>query len=59
MSNDLEKLSAHVKNGQLSRRDFLRTATAMGIAAPFASALLSQNVLAAHFKPKCTRCTNT
>lgn len=52
MSNDLEKLSAHVKNGQLSRRDFLRTATAMGIAAPFASALLSQNVFAAQTPKK-------
>ncbi len=51
MSNDLEKLTTHVKNGQLNRRDFLRAATALGVAAPLASSMLSQNLFAAE-KPK-------
>jgi peptide/nickel transport system substrate-binding protein len=51
MSNDLEKLAAHLKSGQLARRDFLRAATALGIAAPLASSLMSANAFAAD-KPK-------
>ncbi len=51
MSNDLEDLLIKTKSGQLSRRDFMRTATAFGIAAPLATSVLSQNVFAAD-KPK-------
>lgn len=41
MSKELEFLSRHVANGKMNRRDFLGRAAALGIAAPFATSLLT------------------
>ena len=42
--NDLE---GQARQGKLDRREFIKRAAALGIAAPFATSLLSQSVLAA------------
>lgn len=47
MSKELQSLSRLVANGKLSRRDFLGRAAALGVAAPFATAMLSQAAQAA------------
>ncbi|MFT5709137.1 MAG: peptide/nickel transport system substrate-binding protein, partial [Oceanospirillaceae bacterium] len=52
MSNDLEDFLSSTQKGQVSRRDFLRTATALGVAAPIATTLLSQNAFAAETPKK-------
>jgi len=52
MSNDLEQLVSHAKNGQLNRRDFMRRAAALGLAVPLAGSLFSQNLMAAETPKK-------
>ncbi|MEH6578377.1 MAG: ABC transporter substrate-binding protein [Amphritea sp.] len=47
MSDELKNLSKEVTRGRMSRRDFLNRASALGLALPFASTLLSQSVMAA------------
>lgn len=47
MSDKLKNLSKEVTRGRLSRRDFLSRASALGLALPFASTLLSESVMAA------------
>jgi len=47
MSHDLKHLADEAVKGRLSRRDFMRRAAAVGVAAPFATSLLSQSVMAA------------
>ncbi|HET7413881.1 MAG TPA: ABC transporter substrate-binding protein [Pararhizobium sp.] len=47
MSRELEYLSRHVARGGMSRRDFLTRAAALGIAAPFATSLLTSAAQAA------------
>ncbi len=46
MSQKLEQLTAQAIKGQLNRRDFMRRASALGIALPFAGALFSQSAMA-------------
>ncbi|TQV75783.1 ABC transporter substrate-binding protein [Denitrobaculum tricleocarpae] len=47
MSDELKDLGMLVARGQVSRRDFLGRAAALGVAAPLATSLLSSTVLAA------------
>ncbi len=47
MSKELEFLSRHVGLGNMSRRDFLGRAAALGVAAPFANSLLGSAAFAA------------
>ncbi|MGB1239733.1 MAG: ABC transporter substrate-binding protein [Pseudomonadales bacterium] len=47
MSNSLNELTQAVKNGSLSRREFMQRAGALGIAMPLASTLFSQSAHAA------------
>lgn len=44
---DLNELEKAAKSGKLDRRDFMKKAGALGLAAPFATTLLSQSVQAA------------
>jgi len=44
---DINELVKMASNGGLNRRDFMKRATAIGIAAPFAATILSQSVHAA------------
>ncbi|EPJ48354.1 MAG: periplasmic dipeptide transport protein DppA [Osedax symbiont Rs1] len=46
MSQKLEQLTAQAIKGQLNRRDFMRRASALGIALPFTGALFSQSAMA-------------
>jgi peptide/nickel transport system substrate-binding protein len=46
MSNELEFLAREAARGRLSRREFLGRAAALGVAAPFATNLLSSTALA-------------
>ena len=43
----LDDLEKQVRHGKLDRREFIKRAAAIGIAAPFATSLLSQSVHAA------------
>jgi peptide/nickel transport system substrate-binding protein len=52
MSHDLNKLAIEAAKGRLSRRKFMRHSAAVGVAAPLASTLLSQGVLAAETPKK-------
>lgn len=52
MSNQIDQLAKAATLGQLSRRDFMRRAVALGLAAPFASSLLTQSVFAAETPKK-------
>lgn len=47
MSKELQSLGRQVAMGKLSRRDFLGRAAALGVSAPFATAILSQTAQAA------------
>jgi len=47
MSKELQSLGRLVAAGKLSRRDFLGRAAALGVAAPFATSILSQTAQAA------------
>jgi peptide/nickel transport system substrate-binding protein len=44
---DIKDLEKAVRNGTLDRREFIKRAAALGLAAPFATSLLSQSVQAA------------
>lgn len=52
MSHNLEQLTAQAVKGQLSRRDFMQRASALGIALPLASSLFSQSTMAADMPKK-------
>ena len=44
---DIKALEQVAKNGSLDRREFVKRAGALGLAAPFATSFLSQSVQAA------------
>ena len=52
MSHNLEQLTAQAVKGQLSRRDFMQRASALGVALPLASSLFSQSTMAADMPKK-------
>lgn len=52
MSNKLEELTTEAIKGRLSRRDFMRRAAALGIAAPLATSFLGQTAFAAETPKK-------
>ena len=48
----IEELEKLLSEGKLDRREFIKRATVLGLAAPFATSLLSQSVQAAIPKPR-------
>ncbi|EPJ55790.1 MAG: ABC-type dipeptide transport system, periplasmic component [Osedax symbiont Rs2] len=52
MHNKIEQLTQEAKKGRLSRRDFMRHAAAIGLAAPLATSLLGQSAFAAEAPKK-------
>lgn len=52
MPTALDFLTQQAKRGQLSRREFLSRAAALGIAAPFAGSLLTSNAFASSTTPQ-------
>lgn len=52
MPTALDFLTRQAKRGELSRREFLRRAAALGIAAPFAGSLLTSQAFASASTPQ-------